>query len=85
MVPPDNQLPLALRNGETSEQLRIMAFGQPYKAVDPYLMRLRQWAQDRVKELNNIGDVQERMEAMRGFIEMPEGPISVFICGSFYL
>ena len=85
----DDRLPLELRAGETTEQLHIMMAGKPYRAVDPYLMRLRQWAQDKVQAFNKIGDMPERMRAMEGFIRTPtleqgEEP-SVFITSPFYL
>ena len=84
----DDNLPLALRDGETTEQLHIMMSGKPYQAVDPYLMRLRQWAQDKVKALNEITDLEQRMKVMKGFIQTPgdsgEWP-SVSITAPFYL
>jgi hypothetical protein len=85
----DDNLPLALRKGETTEQLKVMMDGKPYRAVDRYLMRLRQWAQDNVQAFNKIGDMEERMAAMRGFIRTPElgegEEPSVFITSPFYL
>lgn len=59
--------------GETDEQLKLMRAGEPYLAMDPYLMRLRQWGQDQVFKLNAVVNMEERMDLMREFVGMPEG------------
>jgi hypothetical protein len=71
---------------ETPHRLEVMQRGEPYIAVDPYIMRLRDVAQDKVYEFNSIRDTDKRMDVLDGVVGMPpKGERNVYIMTPFML
>lgn len=64
--------PPPTQGDETTTQLDLMRAGEPYLALDPYLMRLRDWAQDKVYAFNAIRDTEKRMDVLNGVAGMPK-------------
>jgi hypothetical protein len=71
---------------EEPAELDLMQRGRPYIAVDRYLSRLRDLAQDKVYEFNAIRDTEKRMDVLDGVVGMaPKGERKVFIMTPFML
>lgn len=71
-MPTADIAPPPLQEGETYDQFNLMISGKPYIAVDPYLMRIREYSQTILDKFNKItGDTDKRMEIFDGIAAMP--------------
>jgi maltose O-acetyltransferase len=66
---------------EDPTELINMISARPYKAFDAYVGRLRDTQAARVLEIDDIRDMEKRMEHMRGFINMGK---EVYIVNRFF-
>ena len=73
--------------GESHEQLKIMLAGQPYIAVDPYLMRIREDMANKMHEYNAERSGAKRTELLESMATLRKptdgSPQDVFICPPF--
>ena len=53
-----------LKDGESLDEFNKMIHGQPYIAVDPFLMRVRGWAVDKCEEYNLPGKDEKHRQAL---------------------
>lgn len=72
--------------GENHEQLKIMLAGEPYIAVDPYLMRIRDEMANKMYDYNAERDSEKRgkmLESMATLRPKEGVPQNVFILPPF--
>jgi maltose O-acetyltransferase len=71
----------APQGDEEPTELINMLTAKPYKAGDPYVARIRDGHALKVRQIDAVDDMTERMEQMRGFLNMGQ---DVYIANRFF-